>query len=74
MANIAGEYALALEWIEPAAILTVLGRVPDGPFGARPYEYLIEDLLGEAFARAHRAGARAVKVTGQPSLDCVPVS
>lgn len=71
--RVAAEYGLCVEHVAPAVILAVLKASRGEGFGARPDEYLVDDLLGDCFARAAAAGLRsAVSVHGGPTFTCVP--
>ena len=72
--RIGREYGLDVVWIEPDVIGAILGGQNAGRFGNRPAEYLVDHLLGEAFAdAAARLGSQAVVVTGGPPFACVTV-
>jgi ATP-dependent Clp protease ATP-binding subunit ClpC len=65
--RVGDEYGLSVSRVEPSVISTVLQEAGDGSLGARPDEYLIDELLGAAFARARSDGLEdGVVVTGPP--------
>ncbi|AWB08192.1 hypothetical protein A6A40_24515 (plasmid) [Azospirillum humicireducens] len=70
--DLGSEYDLDVVRIEPEAIALVLAEAQDNVFGARPDEYLVDRLLGLAFAAAQKRGNRAVAVAvrnGNPIVE-----
>jgi hypothetical protein len=73
VARVANEYGLRIRQIEPGAVLAILEQAKSDGYGARPDEYLVDDLLGPAFAEAVAGGASTpVKITGGPPFRCEP--
>jgi len=73
IARIAEEYGLRVAYIQPSVITHILERSRGDGFGARPYEYLVDEVLGEALARAAAAGSpAAVRISGGPPFKCTP--
>jgi ATP-dependent Clp protease ATP-binding subunit ClpA len=73
VARAAREFGLEVRWIEPEVINKILEQMPGEGFGARPFEYLVGDLLGDALTEAARqwAGA-AVSIHAGPPFKCMP--
>ncbi len=70
--EVAEEYGLRVIYVEPSVIVHLMGNVRSKGFGVRPERFLIDDMLGGAFAKAARQGVGSpVKVVGPP-YDCVP--
>jgi hypothetical protein len=72
IAAVAQDYGLAVEHIEPAVIASLLGRAESGSLGVRPDEYLVDSLLGPAFAQSAAAGWQTVEVRAGPPYACLP--
>lgn len=73
IARAAEEYGLRLEYIEPMVISQVLEAVRAQGFGARPYEYIIDDLLGDCLIKAARTWPTVpVVLTSGPPFGCAP--
>ncbi|MBX3451337.1 MAG: ATP-dependent Clp protease ATP-binding subunit [Planctomycetaceae bacterium] len=67
----ASEYGLNVAQIEPQVVLAILEQAKSNAYGARPDEYLVDDLLGSAFAQAVSSDdSFAVRVTGGPPFGC----
>jgi hypothetical protein len=72
LAAVAGEYGLSVRHVEPSVIIAILEQTLTDDFGARPYEYAVDELLGDCFAKA--AGAFSsfpVEVRGGPPFECI---
>ena len=52
VARVAAEYGVQVGHIAPAVIVNLLAQSRNSEFGARPDEYLVDELLGAAFAEA----------------------
>lgn len=67
VARVAAEYGLKVSWIEPSVIASILSASERNKFGARPDEYMVDELLGHTFAEAAASGQRrSVEVEGPP--------
>ncbi|MBT3380514.1 MAG: ATP-dependent Clp protease ATP-binding subunit [Lentisphaerae bacterium] len=72
--EVAAEYDVAVERIEPSVVIDILGRLKSASFGARPAGFLIDELLGGCFSEvAARRDHTCVEVVGPP-FRCTPVS
>ncbi len=67
------EFGLEVATVQPGVITEVLRQTGQAGFGARPDEYLVEELIGPAFAKAARTGLERVKVIAGPPVSCEPV-
>lgn len=57
--------------IEPEVVLAILKQSQSENYGARPDEYLVDDLLGSVFSEAAADNVSAsVRVTGGPPFAC----
>lgn len=75
VARVAAEYGLRVERIEPSVIVAVLQSSKSQGFGARTDEYVVDDLIGDALARAAADGLKGpICVTGGPPFGCVPIA
>ncbi len=75
VARVASEYGLNVVQIEPEVVLAILEKANSDGYGARPDEYLVDDLLGPAFAQTASRGVSApVRVTGGPPFFCEPTA
>lgn len=75
--KVAAEYGLNVVHVDPDIVLEVLERVhrPSEAFGARPYEYLIDDILGDAFHAAVAVNLRGgLSVAAGPPPSFIVVS
>ncbi|MFA6132826.1 MAG: AAA family ATPase [Phycisphaerae bacterium] len=69
--SVAREYGLTVTQVEPEVVAGVLDKTLSRSFGMRPYEYVIEEMLGRAFAQAAAKGAqKSVKVSAGPPPVC----
>lgn len=67
------EYGVNVEYVEPDVVLEILRNMRSDGFGIRPGKYLIDDMLGPAFALAAKAGMDGpVRLVGPP-FECRPV-
>jgi ATP-dependent Clp protease ATP-binding subunit ClpA len=74
IAEVAREYGVQISYVEPSVIVHLLERTQAQGFGARPAQFLIDELLGALFAEAARTGCQsAYRVLGPP-FRCSPVS
>jgi hypothetical protein len=73
--HVAGEYGLRVGRVAPSVVLAVLGETGDGGFGARPDEYLVDDLLGETLASVSTEHRTALlEIRGDGPFECVPMT
>lgn len=73
--RVAGEYGLTVSQIAPETLTSLLKRSNRKEFGARPDEYLIDEVLGDTFAQAvEQYGLEPVKLTGTDEYQCVPIN
>jgi ATP-dependent Clp protease ATP-binding subunit ClpA len=67
IASVASEYGIEIRHIESSVILHFLEKARDDRFGARPFEYLIDEVLGDCFAVAAASPlGTAVTLEGPP--------
>jgi len=67
IARVANEYGIEIRHIGSSVILHVLEKARDDRFGARPFEYLVDEVLGDCFAGAGQSHTgTAVTVEGPP--------
>ncbi len=67
------EYGVRIRQIDPAVIVSILEQSKSDQFGIRPYEYLIDDLLGALLARSARAYPTVPLRVSGPPFSCNPV-
>jgi hypothetical protein len=73
--RVAAEYGLRVEHIAPAVILDILRAGQAEHFGARPDEYAVDRLLGDAFTSAAGLGMTgSVRVVAGPPPTCEPIA
>jgi hypothetical protein len=74
--RVAEEYGVRVAYVEPAIIVIIVEASKGNEFGARPDEYLIDEMLGPAFARAAAAKVlTSVKVEVIDSqFTCLPIT
>ena len=69
----AREYGLDVQWVEPDVVARLLDHVGGTGFGARPLEYAIDEVLGDALMDARLlAGRGACALTASPKLEVRP--
>jgi hypothetical protein len=74
IAHVAEEYGLRVDRIAPSVVASIMEQARSNEFGARPDEYLVDELLGEVFADAASAHTGApVEVCGPP-FECAPIA
>lgn len=73
IARVAEEYGLQVVRIEPTVVTGLLDQVRNDGFGARPDEYVVDDVLGDCFREAARSLHGPVRVIAGPPLGCVSV-
>ncbi len=63
--RIAEEYGLRVEHVAPETIISILSVGKSEAFGARPIQFLIDDQLGDMFAKAAASGVAApIQIAG----------
>jgi ATP-dependent Clp protease ATP-binding subunit ClpB len=74
IAEVASEYGLNVQYVEPNVIVDLMKKVRSENFGVRPERFLIDDALGTAFAKTAAAGIDSpVRVCGEAPYQCEPV-
>lgn len=74
IAEVAKEYGVQVSYVEPSVVVHLLEKTQSQGFGARPAQFLIDELLGALFAEAARAGGdSSFRVVGPP-FRCLPAS
>ncbi|TWU21308.1 AAA family ATPase [Bythopirellula polymerisocia] len=73
--NLGEEYGVRIEYIDPAVVAAILDQTSSHCFGARPYEYAADSLLGGIFAEAATRDTRMPFriIAGDPPR-CIPVN
>lgn len=71
IARVAEEYGLRVGRIEPSVVVSVLEQIRSVDFGARPYEHLIDDLLGACFANVAATHIHPLVEVYGPPFQCV---
>ena len=67
IAEVGEEYGLTISYVEPSVIVDLMQKVRSSNFGVRPERFLIDDLLGGAFAKAaSQDKTKPVRVVGPP--------
>jgi energy-coupling factor transporter ATP-binding protein EcfA2 len=66
ISEVAVEYGVTVRYIEPAVIVNLMRQLESADFGARPAQYLVDELLGSLFARAARSGQTDIYLAGPP--------
>lgn len=67
IAEVAEEYGLQVNYVEPSVIVDLMHKARSSNFGVRPERYLIDDLLGATFAEAATYDSvKPVTVVGPP--------
>jgi ATP-dependent Clp protease ATP-binding subunit ClpA len=66
ISEVASEYGVTVRYIEPAVIVDLMRQLESADFGARPAQYLVDELLGSLFARAARSGQTDIHLAGPP--------
>ena len=67
IAEVGEEYGLKVNYVEPTVVVNLMQKARSANFGVRPERFLIDDLLGGAFAKAASSGTTVpVTVIGPP--------
>lgn len=67
------EYGVEIVRIDPQVIAAILDGTQSRAWGARPYEYAVDTMLGQEFARAAGAGLRGpMTLVAGPPPACIP--
>jgi len=66
ISEVADEYGVTVRFIEPAVIVALMRQLESADFGARPAQYLIDELLGPRFARAASEGQTSIHLSNFP--------
>jgi ATP-dependent Clp protease ATP-binding subunit ClpA len=74
VADVAREYGLEVQRIEPAVVVSILEAIRSQGFGVRPERYQIDELLGGKFAQLAATGVRRPIVVKGPPFECVPLT
>ena len=70
--EVAAEYGLNVSLIDPSVIVTFMQTTRSESFGVRPDRFLIDEMLGNAFAKAAaQSVTEPVEITGPPFV-CKP--
>jgi len=70
--RVAGEYGVRVVRIAPAVVADILRTCPPEGFGARPDEYLVDELLGPCLAEAAATGLKEpMEVAAGPPYHCL---
>lgn len=74
VARVAAEYGLKVARIAPSVVEKILENAGGSEFGARPDDYLVDNLLGRVFAQAAAGQIKSpVEVCGPP-FKCIPLT
>jgi ATP-dependent Clp protease ATP-binding subunit ClpA len=74
VADVAREYGLEVQRIEPAVVVSILEAIRSQSFGVRPERYQIDELLGGKFAQLAARGFRKPIMVKGPPFECVPLT
>lgn len=74
VAEVADEYGLRVSYVEPSVIVELMQKSRSQSFGVRPERFLIDDVLGGAFANAAEQGVTDSVVVVGPPFECKPHS
>lgn len=72
VAEVAEEYGLRVTYVEPSVIVELMQKSRSQSFGVRPERFLIDDVLGGAFAKAAEQGVSDSVVVVGPPFECKP--
>ena len=74
IAEVGREYGVEVKRVEPGAIVELMSELGSGSFGARPATFLIDEVLGEAFAKMAKANPGTPACVSGPPFACVPMA
>jgi ATP-dependent Clp protease ATP-binding subunit ClpA len=70
IAEVADEYGLRVAYVEPGVVVDLMQKARSQKFGVRPELFLIDDVLGGAFARVAAQGINTPVTVGGPPYEC----
>jgi hypothetical protein len=70
VAEVGEEYGLQVTYVESGVIIDIMQKTRSEGFGVRPERFLIDHLLGGAFAKAAAHGTRAPVTVVGPPYEC----
>jgi hypothetical protein len=73
VADVAREYGLEVQRIEPAVVVSIMETIRSHGFGVRPERYQIDELLGGKLAQVAATGVRTPIAVKGPPFECVPL-
>ena len=68
--DVAAEYGICVTYVEPEVIVELMKTCRSDGFGMRPGQFMIDEVLGDAFVEAAKSGGRNFRVVGPP-YECV---
>ncbi|MBK7670563.1 MAG: ATP-dependent Clp protease ATP-binding subunit [bacterium] len=68
--EVASEYGVEVDYVEADVIVELMQRTRSQNFGVRPEKFLIDDLLGGAFAAAAQLNAKGSFTVAGPPFEC----
>lgn len=72
ISEVAEEYGLRVAYVEPSVIVELMQKSRSQSFGVRPERFLVDDVLGGAFAKpAEQDDSEPIVVVGPP-FECNP--
>lgn len=74
VADVAREYGLEVQRIEPAVVVSIMEAMRSHGFGVRPERYQIDELMGGRFAQLAATGVRTPIAVKGPPIECVPLT
>jgi len=72
--NVGAEYAVRVAHVDPEVVAEIINRTRSRSYGARPFEYVVDEMLGGAFSEVQDASTGPVSVRFGPPLHCAPTS
>ena len=71
--RVASEYGLNIRFIAPETLTVILQKNEASNFGARPDEYLIDDIFGDLFVKTlEEFGNASLQINGTDEFHCSP--
>ena len=74
VAEVAKEYGVQVGYVEPSVVIHLLEQTQAQGFGARPAQFLIDELLGPIFAETARIGGESTYRVVGPPFRSLPIS